>query len=127
MDGDKIVFKELSYQVTGLLFKVHNELGRYCRERQYGDVLEERLRSVGIPYEREKPLPIDAVAYQFTNKADFVIDSKLLLELKAKSVVLKDDYYQVLRYLDAGQYKLGMIVNFRNKYLKPIRVIRAHS
>jgi hypothetical protein len=47
--------------------------------------------------------------------------------LKAKSIVTKDDYYQMNRYLDAIGYDLGFIVNFRNKYLKPIRIIRAHS
>lgn len=37
---EKIIHKELSYKITGLLFKVHTELGRYCREKQYGDALE---------------------------------------------------------------------------------------
>lgn len=64
---------------------------------------------------------------RFTNKVDFVINNQLLIDLKAKDIVTKEDFYQMNRYLDAGGYKLGLIVNFRNKYLKPIRVIRANS
>ncbi len=126
-DTNKIVHKELSYCVTGILFRVHNELGRFCRERQYADLLENFLKEEKIIYEREKILPIELIDNKRTNIVDFVIENRMLLDLKAKQVVTKEDFYQMNRYLDAIGYKLGMIVNFRNKYLKPIRVIRANS
>jgi GxxExxY protein len=124
---EKIIHKELSYLINGLLFKVHNELGRYGREKQYGDMLETVLKEAGIEFEREKELPIDKIGNRFTNKVDFVISNKLLIDLKAKDLVTKEDYYQMNRYLNASRFRLGLIVNFRNKYLKPIRVIRANS
>lgn len=125
--NEKIVYPELSYKIVGLMFDVHNKLGRFCRERQYGDVFESLLVDNKIIYEREKSLSVDMIKNKFTNRVDFSIDSKILIDLKAKSVVTKEDYYQMNRYLDASGYKLGMVVNFRNKYLKPIRVIRANS
>ncbi len=124
---DKIIEKELSYQITGLLFEVHNHLGRFCREKQYGDYFEKLLIDNKIDYEREKPLPVEGLKDGFTNIVDFAINNKLLVDLKAKSIVTKDDYYQVKRYLIASGFRLGFIVNFRNKYLKPIRVIRPNS
>lgn len=124
---EKIVHKELSYRINGILFKVHNELGRYCREKQYGDFFETLLKEEGIEFEREKALPIDKIENQFTNIVDFAINNKLLIDLKAKDLVTKEDYYQMNRYLNACGFNLGLIVNFRNKYLKPIRVIRANS
>ena len=124
---EKIIYKELSYRITGILFEVHNELGRYCREKQYGDVFETLLRRENVEFEREKELPVDKIENRFTNKVDFVINNQLLIDLKAKDLVTKEDYYQMNRYLEAGGFKLGFIVNFRNKYLKPIRVIRANS
>ncbi len=122
-----IIYKELSYRINGLLFEVHNSLGRFCREKQYGDVFENFLKREKIMYDREKPLPLEAIDSQFTNVVDFAINNELLIDFKAKSIVTKEDYYQMNRYLDASRCKLGLIVNFRNKYLKPIRVIRAHS
>jgi GxxExxY protein len=124
---EKIVYKELSYLITGVLFEVHNKLGRYGREKQYGDMFETFLKDKNISYEREKELPVDKIQNQFTNRVDFVINNQLLIDLKTKDIVTKEDFYQMNRYLDASGMKLGLIVNFRNKYLKPIRVIRANS
>ena len=58
------------------------------------------------------------------NIVDFLIEDKIILELKAARIITKEVYYQIQRYLQESKIKLGMIVNFRNYYLKPIRVIR---
>jgi len=126
-DTNKIVHKELSYRINGLLFKVHRELGKHCREKQYGDAFEKLLREEKITFERERRLPIPAIDRANTNVVDFTIDNKILVDLKAKPFITRDDYYQMNRYLDACGYKLGLIVNFHNLYLKPVRVIRANS
>lgn len=125
--NQKIIYKELCYRLYGLLFELHNTLGRYCRERQYGDALQTILTENLISFTREKPIPLEDVINQYTNKADFVIEDKIVLELKSKPLVTKEDYSQMQRYLQAGGYKLGLLVNFRNKYLKPIRIIRLNS
>ena len=39
-----LIYKKLSYEITGILFEIHNELGRYCNEKQYGDILETKLK-----------------------------------------------------------------------------------
>lgn len=70
-------------------------------------------------------MPVSGINDDFTNIVDFVINNELLIDLKAKSIVTKDDYYQMNRYLQASGLRLGLIVNFRNRYLKPIRVIRS--
>ena len=124
---EKIIYKELSYRITGLLFKIHTELGRYCREKQYGDALEKMLLIENIEFKREKDLLVEAIDNKLTNRVDFIIDDKIVLELKAKAIILKEDYYQTQKYLQAGGYKLGLMINFRNRYLKPIRIIRINS
>ena len=90
-------------------------------------MLERLLVDNKIKFTREYSLPVDKIDNLRTNIVDFMIEDKILVDLKAKAIITKEDYYQMNRYLQAGNFKLGLIVNFRNKYLKPIRVIRANS
>ncbi len=118
LSTNKVIFPELSYLITGICFEVHNEIGRFAKERQYSNLFEELLKERELIYRRE----------QFAGGAgrvDYVIDNKILIELKAKTVVLKNDYYQTQRYLRALNLKLALLVNFRNRFLKPIRVINS--
>lgn len=119
---ETIILKELSYKINGICFNVHNELGRFCSERQYADKLEEILKENEIDYKREFEISklIDSPE---GNKPDFIIENKIILDAKAKKFITKDDYYQMMRYLEASNFQLGLIVNFRNTFLKPKRVI----
>lgn len=116
--NEKLIYPELSYIITGICFNTHNGLGRYARERQYADFIEKKLNEINIPYEREHNIKGTG------NIIDFLIDNKIILELKAKKFITKDDYYQLQRYLQILDIKLGMIINFRHRYLKPIRIVR---
>lgn len=122
----ELIYPELSYRINGIMFDVHNKLGRYCNEKQYGDLLETKLKSEGIKYEREMFLPASFEGEKANrNKIDFLIDNLIVLELKAKRIIEKTDFYQTKRYLIALNKKLGLIVNFREKYLKPKRIINS--
>ncbi len=119
--NDKLIYPELSYLVTGICFEVHNVLGRYAREKQYGDLLEIKLKENKIPYKRELTIKNSG------NNIDFLVDNKIILELKAKPVILKEDYFQIQRYLQALNIKLGLLVNLQNRYLKPVRIIKINT
>jgi len=122
----EILHKELSYKINGILFKVHNSLGRFRNEKQYSDAIEQELKILGIPYKREFHLPGSFEGENINrNKVDFIIDDKIILEIKAKPITTKNDYFQSQRYLHSADYKLGILVNFRRQYLKPKRIINA--
>lgn len=114
----ELFYPELSYALVGICFYTHNAKGRYAREKQYGDIIEEKLKELHIPYLRE-------VAVGDTgNIIDFLVDSKIVLELKAKRIITREDYYQTQRYLQVLDARLGLLVNFRNVYLRPVRIVR---
>jgi len=121
-----LIYPELSYEIGGILFSAHNQLGKFCNEKQYCDFIEKLLREAGIKYEREKILP-PSFEYELKgrNKIDFIIEDKIILEVKAKKLTINEDYYQVKRYLVASNKKLGILVNFRKKYIIPKRVLNS--
>lgn len=119
--GEKVLYPELSYIITGILFEAHNELGQYAREKQYGDIIEVKLKEAKTPYKREFAIADSG------NILDFIIDNKIILELKSARVLTKEHYRQIQNYLQQTNIKLGLLVNFRTKYLKPIRIIRIDS
>lgn len=124
----KVLHADLSYKLYGACFAVHNTVGKYRNERAYTDALENELKRTGIPYKREKAIPASFTGEsERLNIPDFVIDDKIVLDLKAKRIVTKDDYFQMKRYLEAAGLELGLIVNFRQKYLSPRRVLRPNS
>ncbi len=121
MPSHKLIYPKLSYTITGLLFRVHNDLGTYSREIQYGDLFEKELIAANISYEREKILG------DSRNRVDFCIEEKIIVELKACTMLTKEHYRQIQRYLQAADMNLGLLVNFRNKYLKPKRILKCQT
>ena len=126
VEHDRVIYPELSYQVIGILFKVHNELGRYCNEKQYGDAIERHLKELGLKYKRELVLERSFESEGMgRNRIDFLVDDKIILELKAKRIIEREDYFQMRRYLFSGKKKLGILVNFQQKYIAPKRVLNS--
>lgn len=123
---NELIYSKSTYIINGILFKVHNKLGRYCNENQYADLIEEYFKKDRVIYEREKILPPAFIGEKNgRNKIDFLIDDKIILEIKAKRIITKEDYYQIRRYLFSLKKKLGILVNFRNKFLHPKRILNS--
>lgn len=125
---EKVVYPKLSYKINGILFAAHNELGQFCNEKQYCDLIEKYFQNSGINYEREKILPPSfEKEYSGRNKIDFLVEDKIILEVKAKRFVVNEDYYQSRRYLTALNKKLAILVNFRRKYVAPKRILNSSA
>lgn len=116
-----LVYPELSYEITGLVFATHNELGRFAREVQYCNLLATKFDASRIRYQRE------FVIGDTGNRIDFFVEGKIILEAKAKDRVTRDDYYQLQRYLHILNVRLGILVNFRQPYLRPKRILRVEN
>lgn len=116
----KILYPELSYKIVGLAFDVHNELGRFAREKQYADALEQRFKSEGVSYQREYSVGDSG------NIVDFLVsgEGEILIELKTTRLLGRSHYRQLQNYLQRAKIELGLLINFSDKYLQPKRVLR---
>ena len=124
---DKIVHRELSYKINGLLFKVHKELGRYRNEKQCADYFEKLLRVESMKYKREYKF----VDHQYGKGnvrciCDFIVEDIIIVEFKTKDHITKEDYFQVKRYLVTLNLQLAIIANFRQKRLVPKRILNSN-
>ncbi|MFH1430155.1 MAG: GxxExxY protein [Candidatus Uhrbacteria bacterium] len=128
MHDDGLIYAELTYQLNGVCFAVQNVLGRNCSEKQYADAIEKYLIEKELSFSREYVLPPMFEGEQpGRHRVDFFIDGRVVLELKAKKMIERVDYDQLLRYLNVLNCKLGLLVNFRERNLKPRRVLNSRA
>lgn len=104
---------------------VHNELGKGFSEIVYGDALELELKSHGVPYSREVRFNIvykgKILSHQYI--ADFVIEDKIIVEIKAIEKLAQTHIKQTLNYLAASKLRLGLLINFGEDSLSYKRVV----
>ncbi len=110
---NKIIYQELSYRIMGAVFEVHNTLGPGFLESLYEEALAYEFELRGIAFEKQKEI---AVRYKGRevgkHRLDFVIDGKIILELKAVSELTDVFRKQTTSYLKATGLKLGILINF---------------
>ena len=112
-------FGRLSYDTLGACIDVQSQLGIHCTEVDYQRALALALPKHGLQFQREVEIPLTYDEVVITKRrVDFVIwngTEELLLEVKAKSVILPEDIEQCLLYLHQGGYRLCLLVNFGEK------------
>ena len=115
---------ELTGKVIGACYTVHNELGCGFYEKVYQEALAIVLEEQGIPFEREKHLPIEyhGKILDCDYIADFVIDNSVILELKAVSEMTSSYEAQVINYLKATGLHVGLLINFGGMELQVKRL-----
>src|SRR4051812_39291520 len=121
----ELLYKELSFEIIRLCLEVHNILGKGHSEVVYKDALQYELSERGIQFDREKRFKINykkiVLSHEFV--ADFIIDNKIVLEVKAVEKLTDAHSKQTLNYLAASKLRLGMLVNFGENSLVQRRVI----
>jgi len=122
----KILYKELSYEIQGAAIEVRKNFGPGHKENIYQNAFAEELTSRNISFEREKSIQIRSpktgkvVGYY---KPDFVIDGKILVELKALEKTPRLSIDQLYDYLRNSDYELGYFINFSTPKLLMRRII----
>lgn len=123
-----LVYKDEAYKINGALYEVHKRLGVGLLEKVYQEALEIELKHRNIPFEREKRFEVyyrdQKLDAQYI--ADFVCYGKIIVELKAVSELSDVHKAQVRNYLTITGYKLGLLCNFNELYMEPVRVLNSN-
>ena len=122
-------FSDLSHTVIGACIDVQRQLGLHCMEVDYQRALEIALAKRGVSFQREVEIPIAYDGMIITKRrVDFVIGDEsdpLLLETKARSVLLPEDIEQCLLYLRQGNYRLCLLVNLGERPIVVKRLVHS--
>ena len=110
----EIIYKEEAYSIIGAAIEVHRELGSGFLEPVYQEALEIELARSQFPFEAQKMLRIDNKGHKLSKDyvADLVCYGKIIVELKALDALTSREDAQLLNYLKATGFKLGLLVNF---------------
>lgn len=123
---DKFPHKELSYSLVGAIYNVRNTYGSGQKELVYQNALAEELQDLRIPFEREISIPIKSTKTGKTlgrYQLDFVVDGKIIVEVKAMRFTPSKIEQQLYSYLKSTPYQVGYLVNFGSSELYIKRVI----
>ena len=121
----KILFKELSYKIIGAAMEVHRILGPGFLEAVYQKALAHELTLRGIRFEQFKRLPVYYKGILVGEyEADFVIEDKIILEIKAVSLLHPKHEAQAINYLTATGFRLAILLNFGTSSLEHQRLVK---
>jgi len=121
----ELLYKELSYAIVGAAMEVHRILGPGFLEAVYQAALAHELTLRGIRFEQFKKLPVYYKGVLVGDyEADFVVEDKIILELKAVSAFHPKHEAQALNYLAATGFRLAILLNFGADSLQHQRVVK---
>jgi GxxExxY protein len=117
---------ELCYKIRGAIYNVANKYGRGLKEIIYQKALAEEFEKLKINFEQQKRINI----YSLNSGKilgvyipDFLIENKVILEIKATSFTIRQNIEQQRSYLRTSQYEIGYLVNFNTDELEIRRSI----
>jgi GxxExxY protein len=118
-----------TYAVIGAAMEVHRHLGCGFLEAVYRKALEFELTARGIPFRPQVELPISykGCVLKTYYKADLVSHGAVVVELKALSQLDPTEEAQVLNYLKATGYEVGLLINFGRTSLQYKRYARSQQ
>ena len=122
-----MIYPELSYKLMGAVFEVFNELGYGYQEKYYQRAIAKTLKQLGILFKEQVPYEISykgaTIGRYFF---DFLIENKIVLEIKKETNFRKHNIEQMIGYLRKCGLKLGILVNFTKDGAKFKRILNIY-
>jgi GxxExxY protein len=123
---NNLLYEDLSYELRGSAIEVRKSFGPGHKEIIYQNAFAEELVSRGLKFEKEKSIRIySPKTGKFIGlyKPDFIIEDKVIVEIKAVDIVPKNFIDQLYSYLRNSEYQLGIFINFKSPELYIKRII----
>ena len=119
------IYPDETYAIVGAAMEVHRILGPGFSESIYQEALAIEFERQGIPFEKEKAIIVKYKDTELHNtfRADFVCYHDIIVELKALESTTLEHRSQVINYLKATGFKLGLLINFGERQLYRRRII----
>jgi len=112
---ENFLYKNLGFKLLGICFNIHNTYGCGHNERIYQSLLKERFEKEKIKFLPQPKIPVFS---KLTGKKiglyipDFLLEDKIIIEIKATGILLKRQEIQLLEYLKTTPYEVGYLINF---------------
>jgi len=115
-----MIENEISDRILDCCFKVHRNLGPGLFESVYEETLAFEMSDKQLNFERQKAISLiyGDIKLDAAFRADFIVEKKVIVELKSVEKILPVHKKQLLTYLKIAQCKLGLLVNFNTELLK---------
>jgi GxxExxY protein len=101
-------------------FKIHRKLGPGLFESVYEEVLSYELEKMELDFQRQKAIPVIWEDFKLDQgfRADFIVEGKVIVELKSIEAIAPVHHKQLLTYLRLTNLKLGLLINFNEALLR---------
>jgi len=111
---------EIAKVVVDACYQIHTRLGPGLLESVYERILEHELKKRGLKVARQVPIPVvyDGMEFEEGFKADLIVNSLVILELKSVEKTAPVHRKQTLTYLKLTGLKLGLLINFGAPLIK---------
>jgi GxxExxY protein len=111
---------ELSGIIIDICFEIHTTLGPGLLESVYEEIICFELTARGIPFERQKGLPViwKEMKMDIGFRPDIIVDKKVVVEIKSVEMIAKSHPKITLTYIRLSNIKLGLLINFGAPVLK---------
>jgi len=110
----EFIYAEETYSILGACFNVYKQMGCGFLENVYHECLEIEFAFQEIPFESKKELELEYRGHKLkqTYEPDFICYDKIIVEIKSVSNIIDEHRAQLLNYINATGFKLGLLVNF---------------